>query len=622
VTVAANSEASTTFFFRADHSVQKGKQRVTAHNAETGDAVERDVAVHPDGQEISSSVAQVLAGSNNSLEIEVPDNAIPGSIDAELRIYPNLIAHVLDAMHGIGQRPSGCAEQITSVGYVSLMGLKLLAKANQNNNDPSNPRAQLAVMARKAVQDAYSQLVDLQQSDGGFPYWQSKISNLALTAYVLRFLTDASEFIEVDRSAINRGAAFIVAHQSKSGAWLSHRWGQEKDVEDLNLTSYMTRTLAAEIGTKSTIKTNDPDQQNIKGQQAVKGSFKLGMKYLEDQIDTWKDPYLVGNYAMAAAASDDGQYDARSRSLLTSLAHREGTSTCWNLEANTSPFYGWGNTGRLETTALAVEALAKLQEKHQDAETAQQISRGLQYLLGHRDRDSVWYSTQATENVIEAMIAALPSGDETAGTSEADIVVNGHSVSTLRLRDASAIIGPANLELAQYLHPGHNIVQVVRGANSSAMNALVITSHFVAWKDSNSTAGENFIAGDTRALRLKVEYNHTNPTPDERVRCHVETQRIGFRGYGMMLAEIGLPPGSEVDRESLETAKETGSIQGYEVRPDRVVFYVWPEASGSNFEFQFRLRYRMDSMTAPSVLYDYYNPEANATVVPVRFVAH
>jgi hypothetical protein len=292
------------------------------------------------------------------------------------------------------------------------------------------------------------------------------------------------------------------------------------------------------------------------------------------------------------------------------------------LEANTSPFFGWGNTGRLETTALAVEALAKLEEKQPDADTAQQVSRGLQYLLGHRDRYSVWYSTQATENVIEAMIAAMPPGDETAGPSKADVVVNGHSVSTMQLREGSAIVGPATLELAQYLHPGHNMVQVVRGANSSAMNALVITSHYIPWKDSRSTAGENFISGDTRALRLKVEYDHTDPRPDEAVKCQVETERIGFRGYGMMLAEIGLPPGSEVDRESLETAREMGSIQGYEVQPDRVVFYVWPEARGSGFEFRFRLRYGMEALTAPSLLYDYYNPEANATVVPVRFVSH
>jgi len=621
VTVAANSDASTIFSFRADHSVRKGKQRVTAHNSETGDAVEREVLVHPDGQEISSSVAQVLAGPNNSLEIEVPDDAIPGSIDAELRLYPNLIAHVLDAMHGIGQRPAGCAEQITSVAYVSLMGLQVLAKANRSN-DASNPRAQLEASAKKAVQDAYVQLVDLQQSDGGFPYWQNKVSDLALTAYVVRFLEGASEFIDVDRSVLNRAADYIVGRQSKTGAWLTHRWGQEKDVEDLNLTAYMTRTLAPAVGAKSTIKAGTKDQQDIKGRQAVEASFKLGMNYLEDQIDSWKDPYLVGNYAIAASASNESEYVSRTRALLSSLAHREGTATYWNLEANTSPFYGWGNTGRLETTALAVEALAKLQDKNPDSDTAQQVSRGLQYLLGHRDRYSVWYSTQATENVIEAMIAAMPPGDETAGPSKADIVVNGHSVSTMQLRDASAIVGPATLELAQYLHTGHNTVQVVRGANSSAMNALVITSHYVPWKDSRSTAGENFISGDTRALRLKVRYDHTDPRPDEAVKCQVEAERIGFRGYGMMLPEIGLPPGSEVDRESLDTARGTGSIQGYEVQPDRIVFYVWPEASGSRFEFQFRLRYGMDAMTAPSQLYDYYNPEANATVVPVRFVSH
>ncbi len=32
----------------------------------------------------------------------------------------------------------------------------------------------------------------------------------------------------------------------------------------------------------------------------------------------------------------------------------------------------------------------------------------------------------------------------------------------------------------------------------------------------------------------------------------------------MMIAEIGLPPGVEVDRESLEEAKQTG-VDGYEV---------------------------------------------------------
>ena len=40
------------------------------------------------------------------------------------------------------------------------------------------------------------------------------------------------------------------------------------------------------------------------------------------------------------------------------LALEEGNTTYWTLETNT-PFYGWGLAGRVETTALVVQALAK-----------------------------------------------------------------------------------------------------------------------------------------------------------------------------------------------------------------------------------------------------------------------
>jgi hypothetical protein len=116
---------------------------------------------------------------------------------------------------------------------------------------------------------------------------------------------------------------------------------------------------------------------------------------------------------------------------------------------------------------------------------------------------------------------------------------------------------------------------------------------------------------------LGVHYDQTAPKVDESVRCEVQVERIGFMGYGMMVAEVGLPPGAEVDRESLQD-----SGQQYEVHPDRVVFYVWPYAGGTKFGFNFKTRYLMDANTSPSTLYDYYNPEANATVAPVRFTVH
>jgi hypothetical protein len=87
---------------------------------------------------------------------------------------------------------------------------------------------------------------------------------------------------------------------------------------------------------------------------------------------------------------------------------------------------------------------------------------------------------------------------------------------------------------------------------------------------------------------LKVDFDRRGAKVGEAVACRVEAERIGFAAFGMMIAEIGLPPG--VDRESLEGAKQNG-IDGYEVQPDRVVSYLWPSAGGSEFQFVFRLRF-------------------------------
>jgi hypothetical protein len=90
----------------------------------------------------------------------------------------------------------------------------------------------------------------------------------------------------------------------------------------------------------------------------------------------------------------------------------------------------------------------------------------------------------------------------------------------------------------------------------------------------------------------------------------------------MMLAEIGLPPGADVDRESLErAAQESGwSLNHYDVLPDRVIAYLWPQAGGLKFSFKFKPCYGVRAQTAPSALYDYYNPEARVSIAPSRIL--
>ena len=81
-----------------------------------------------------------------------------------------------------------------------------------------------------------------------------------------------------------------------------------------------------------------------------------------------------------------------------------------------------------------------------------------------------------------------------------------------------------------------------------------------------------------------------------------------------------VPPCADVDRASLESAVSASDYQlnHYEVLPDKVLIYVWPRAAGLMLHFHFALRYAIDALTAPSSVYDYYNPDARFDLQPTR----
>jgi hypothetical protein len=142
--------------------------------------------------------------------------------------------------------------------------------------------------------------------------------------------------------------------------------------------------------------------------------------------------------------------------------------------------------------------------------------------------------------------------------------------------------------------------------------AQTIASHYLSWRDvqpERSSGVSLDYKCDKAAAAIMTEIN-----------CSVEAGRSGNGGHGMLLAEIGIPPGADVNRESLQRAMETdGGVSRYEILPDRVVVYLWPRSGGSKFNFSFRPRYGIDAQTPPSMAYDYYNPEARTTVAPLRF---
>jgi hypothetical protein len=611
ITIPAGGSANATFNLRVDNTTKDGKQRVIASSGERGDAIERVIAIHPDGEEISKTSSDLLGSNRSTTEFDISEHAIRGSTEATLKLYPNLMAHIVESVRAITGRPDGCAEQTASVTLANLRALQILQKVGQDNPDsPGNPNAETARHARQYVQAGYEKLLPYREVDGGFSYWGKGDSNLAVTAHVLRVLVDAKSFTNVDEKVITDARDFIVKQQQADGSWLSSRWPDYKPKPDATLTAYLARVLATATASINQQKQLDP-------------SVEKALHFLEDRIDEWKESYLVANYALAAVATNRQDFQEKARQQLLSIAHDEGSTTYWNVELNPTPFYGWGYTGRLETTALAVEALSLLPASSDvDGQSAQQMRRGLLFLLQRKDSYGVWYSTAATINVIDAIVSAMPPGRIPGVPTKATILLNGTQTASVRIPSPSEVTGPVLVDLPRFIQNGSNKIEIQRPEDNSPLMAQVVSLEYDPWEFSAGTKGSNLKLGDTRALRLGVSYDHANARVGDAIHCTVKAERIGFQGYGMLLAEIGLPPGVDVDRASLEAAMENSGygVMHYDILPDRVILYLWPKAGGTEFNFIFRPRFKMEASNTPSLLYDYYNPDARSVVTPVKFV--
>ena len=626
--VGPGDAAREIFDFQVLTPTKESKQRVTAIGSEGQDAIEKPITVHPDGEEVTAVVGDIV-GSSKALEFNVPENVISNSARAELRIYPNLLSHVIESVEAIMARPYGCGEQTISSTYPSLMLLRYYKQ-----RDETFP---LRARAQRYLEDGYGRLLSYRHSTGGFSYWGHGDADLALTGYALRFLSDARQLIAMDEGLIDQARDWLLKLQQADGSW-ANPLGRVSDEQHSRalLTAYLVSVLAL------TDPKRDKEASETKISQPKASpldlALKNGLDYLSRRLESFNDPYLLASYALAAIEVRDKVRGAEAIKKLLSLSRTEQGNTYWSPYTNT-PFYGWGLAGTVETTGLVVQALSKfcdlnpsdcqLEGTRSSAFTQSQSSenlnldsnlifRALLFLHKQKDRYGVWFSSQATINVLSAMVGLLTSVSESVGdsrtSSRTEIFFNGRYGKAVEI-PTSRFTTPIITDISSFLKTGKNTVEIRRATGSPYASVQVVSRYYIPWYE------DDRIAGISNGLRLLVKFDKTEAKINEKITCQVEVGRTIPEGHGMLLAEIGLPPGAEVDRASLETAikSPTRAIDRYEILPDRVILYLWLPPSGTKFDFQFHLRFGIKAKTAASLIYDYYNPEARAVVAPVAF---
>jgi uncharacterized protein YfaS (alpha-2-macroglobulin family) len=285
-----------------------------------------------------------------------------------------------------------------------------------------------------------------------------------------------------------------------------------------------------------------------------------------------------------------------------------------------SPFYGWGSAGRLETTALALAALqangAKVDEALQND--------ALLYLLQRRDVYGVWLSGQATVRVLKALLPVAIRQLQSPAAGSFTLSVNGKPLSTQQAAelnvDSRLLDAPRSIDLSALLHAGANTLEFAGPSDATFANAQLSAWLYVPWPDEATGKIETTVPGKSFGFDFGYICDATNARVGLPIECTVNARRFGSESYGMLLAEVGLPPGADVDRAALGKLLDSWTISRYELQPDRIVFYLWSSsAEGEKFNFRFTPRYAIHAKAAPAKLMDYYNPDLNALLAPQMF---
>jgi hypothetical protein len=606
------SDAARAFFrVRAARSTHNGPVRVTARSAEESDAVLKPLAVHPDGEEIAITDSTLVERSAG-LTLVVPGDAIPGSIEARVRLVPGLASQVLESVEAVLRRPYGCGEQTISSSYPSVFALRLLS-------GDAGGRAQDVQRARRYLDLGYRRLLDMQTVSGGFGYFREGAADLTLTAYALRFLSDAAPLAFVDGAVSARAIAAaqqaLVRGQAADGSWPSPEgWvAADSGPRLTRRTALVARALARSLDAPRA--TSGEGRVTAKQAEShvtsIDAALRRAREYLKAKAEDLDDPYVIASYLLLPHTTGADEAEARLRSRLRALARAEMGASYWEIEGDT-PFFSWGRPARIETTALAVQALARAADPADHA----LVDRGLALLLRDRDRYGIWWSGQATVNVLEALVSQIGSIVPRTAAETVEVLVNG-TAAALAVPAGEGVASPVEIDISASVRPGENRIELRRAAGGERLSAQAVATTYVPWKG----LAERRESGPRPPLDLDVRYETVETTVGSWVATTVTAERIGSAGYGMLLAEIGLPPGADVDRASLDeaVAKSGWTFPRYDILPDRVVAYLWPRAGGTTFTFRFRPRLAMRAATAPSTLDDYYNPEMPAVVAPVRF---
>jgi hypothetical protein len=576
------------------HDIQvtgRGRETRAQRSRGVADAVRRPIEVVSDGRLVERLVSGTLQRPAE-VELSAPKDAISGSVQAIVKIYPSSFSQLAEGLDAIFQRPYGCFEQTSSTTYPNVLALDYLRRIGK-----SVP--QVEAKARQYIHLGYQRLLSFEIISGGFDWFGNPPANRTLTAYGLMEFQDMAKVHDVDPNLIARTRRWLLGQQKADGSWEP----EGHMLHDDPTGARSSRSLAR-LGTTAYIAWSVFSGQTDPRARAT-------MAYLQGQADEAReDPYILTLIANALLAIDpEGASAQPALDQLESLQQtsKDGKLAWWGAPesaavSRSTLFYGAGESQRIETTAMAVLALRRA------SRSPESVRKALAWLVARKDGHGTWGSTQATVLALKALLAGTGAplgGDKLRRIA---ILLDGEILQELAIAaDQSDVMKQVDLSGRVTPAPGTHRLTIEDRSGTDSGYQVVFRYHEPDTGDRrDAQAGD----GGAGPLSIRLDYDRTTIAVDETVTAVASVTNNRTEPAPMVILDLPVPAGFAIDADDLAGMVKAGSIAKFQVTARSAIVYLRDLKPGAPLTLRYHLRATMPvKLTVPSArAYEYYAP--------------
>lgn len=549
-----------------------GAVSISVTTAGLKDSVEKKIKVVPLGFPIEAAASGTAKKGAVARHVFDTRGALPGTMVAQVTLYPSPLASMTKGTEAILREPSGCFEQTSSSNYPNVMAMQYMATGDA---DPK-----IVQRAQDLMGKGYKILAGYETKDKGYEWFGQNPGHEALTAYGLMEFEDMAQVHdEVDRKMIERTAAWLMSRRDGKGGFQRN---------DRALDSFGRASAATTNGYIVWALTEAKRNKEIGRELEAQAQAGLSSS----------DPYLVALAANSLLNVDPARGAAIAKKLV-SLQSKGGNFP----GAKETITMSGGESLEIETAALAMLAMMKASP---NGEYEAEIRNAVTWLNAKRDGYGSFGSTQGTVLALKALTRYADYSRRTAASGVAIVRVNGKQIGRLAF-DKGAKNALEFTDLAPALVAGTNAIEIE--LEGEAQLPYSVSLAYRSAQPSSSPRAKVDVV--TQLGKDKVALG-------EGVRLHTEITNRTQDGIPMTLARIGLPGGLTFQTWQLKELKDKGVIDFYETGAREVVVYLRAMAPGAHKTIDLDLLASLPgTYVAPATsAYLYYTDEDKTWAAP------